>query len=160
MENLITICQEAAVESMQSFIKTFSYVPDDKLTWKPFPTAKSAMRIAAHTALYVNRFAEMLRDRRLPVGDEIPGIRARMNAAEEALTDRQEMERVFQRNTEEFVRVIELLTPAEIDSMLDSTFGYPVPLTFLMWLPSRHTIGHEGQIDYLQTCWDDQEVHF
>ena len=160
MENLVTICQEAAVEAMESFLKTFSFVPDDRLTWKPCPTANSAIRIAAHTALYVDRFAIMLRNRRLPIEEEIPGIQAVMNAAEEALTDRQEMERVYRRNTEEFVRVIASLTTAETGSMLDSTFCYPVPMTFLMWLPSRNALGHEGQIDYLQTCWDDKVVHF
>ncbi|MGI8924225.1 MAG: hypothetical protein ACR2HJ_09365 [Fimbriimonadales bacterium] len=57
---------------MEEFLKTFSFVPDDKLNWTPSPTAKTAIRIAAHTAIYAGNFAKMIRDRKLPFGDEIP----------------------------------------------------------------------------------------
>ena len=33
-------------------------------------------------------------------------------------------------------------------------------MTFLMKLLGVHAFGHTAQIDYLQTCWGDQEVHF
>ena len=35
-----------------------------------------------------------------------------------------------------------------------------MPMTFLMNLPGIHANAHAAQIDYLQTCWGDQEVHF
>jgi hypothetical protein len=50
MESLIASCKESAVWGMNVFLTTFSFVPDDKLNWTPAPTAKGAMRIAAHTA--------------------------------------------------------------------------------------------------------------
>jgi hypothetical protein len=28
-----------------------------------------------------------------------------------------------------------------------------------MTIPAKHLYGHAAQIDYLQTCWGDQEVH-
>jgi len=43
---------------------------------------------------------------------------------------------------------------------LESGFGWSVPMTWLMNLPGRHAMSHGAQIDYLQTCWGDQEVHF
>lgn len=65
--DLIESSKQSAVSCMEYFLRNFSHVPDDKLEWTPTQTAKSAMRIAAHTALYAGRFAKMIRDRRLPV---------------------------------------------------------------------------------------------
>ena len=145
---------------MEHFLKVFSFVPDDKLHWTPVPTAKSAIRIAAHTAIYAGVFAKMIRDRKLPFGDEIPEFVARNTAAEESLTSRTEMENLFRKNTEDVLAALDALTPEEIGMTLDPGLGWTMPMTFLMKLPGVHAVGHTAQIDYLQTCWGDQEVHF
>src|SRR5690349_23220267 len=106
---------------MEQFLKTLSFVPDDKLDWTPAPTAKGAIRIAAHTAIYAGNFAKMIRDRKLPFGDEIPEFVARMEAAEKALTSRTEMESLFRQNTHELVAALDTLTPEAIDTTLDSS---------------------------------------
>lgn len=159
MEILVASCKDSAVRGMEVFLKTFSFVPDDKLNWTPSPTAKSAIRIAAHTAIYAGRFAAMIRDRRLPT-DDIPAFVARIDAATEALTSRTEVENLFRKNTEEVLAALDTLTPEAIGTTLDSSLGWTMPMTFLMNLPGIHAICHAGQIDYLQTCWGDQEVHF
>ncbi len=145
---------------MEQFLKTFSFVPDDKLNWTPSPTAKSAIRIAAHTAIYAGVFAKMIRERKLPFGDEIPEFVARIDAAEEALTSRAEMESLFRKNTDEALAALDTLTPEAIGMTLDTSLGWTVPMTRLMMLPGTHAFSHAAQIDYLQTCWGDQEVHF
>jgi len=145
---------------MEVFLKTFSFVPDDKLNWTPAPTAKSPIRIAAHTALYAAIFAKMIRDRRLPFGDEIPEFVARVEASEKEITSRAEMESLFRKNTQEALAALDTVTPEVIALTLDSGLGWTMPMTFLLKLPGIHAICHAGQIDYLQTCWGDQEVHF
>ncbi len=145
---------------MEQFLKTLSFVPDDKLNWTPSPTAKSAMRIAAHTAIYPSVFAKFIRDRKLPFGDEIPEFVARISAAEEAITSRAEMESLFRKNTDEVLAALDTLTPEAIGSTLDTGLGLTIPMTFLMNLPGMHALSHAAQIDYLQTCWGDQDVHF
>ena len=160
MESLVAACKESAVQGMEQFLKTFSFVPDDKLNWAPSPTAKSAMQIAAHTAVYASVFAKMIRDRKLPFGDEIPEFVARIKASAEAVSGRAEMESVFRKGTEEAIAALDTLTPEAIDISLDSGLGWSLPMTFLMALPGTHAYSHAAQIDYLQTCWDDQEVHF
>lgn len=181
MESLITSSKKSAVNGMEQFLKVFSFVPDDKLDWTPARTAKSAMRIAAHTAIYPAVFAQMIRERKLP-SDDIPGFVARMVAAEEGLSRisppptpsprtlhrgegvpgdrRAEMEGVFRKGTDEVVAALDTLTPEAIGMSLDSGLGWSMPMTFLMSLPGVHAYTHTGQIDYLQTCWGDQEVHF
>jgi hypothetical protein len=159
MDSLATSCKESAVLGMGVFLKTFSFVPDDKLNWTPSPTAKPAIRIAAHTAIYAGNFAKMIRERQLPSGD-IQAFVELVEAAEKALTSRTEIESLFRRNTDEVIAALDTLTPEAIDTPLDSSLGWSLPMTFLMQLPGIHALSHAAQIDYLQTCWDDQDVHF
>ncbi|HRJ95945.1 MAG TPA: DinB family protein [Fimbriimonadaceae bacterium] len=160
VESLVESSKVTAVEGMEYFLRNFSFVPDDKLTWTPAPTAKSAIRIAAHTALYAGIFAQMMRDRKLPFGDEIPAFVARNEAAETMLIDRAEMERVFRRNTDAVIDTLDDLTPEAIDIVFDAALGFSVPMRRLMNMPGWHATLHAGQIDFLQTCWDDQEIYF
>lgn len=160
MESLIASCKESAVGGMEVFLKTFSFVPDDKLDWTPAPGAKSAIRIAAHTAVTAGNFAKMIRDRKLPIGEEIPELVARTAAAEEALIDRTEIESLFRQNTDDVIAALDTLAPEAIGLRLDSSLGWSMPMTFLMNLPGMHAMCHAGQIDYLQTCWGDWDVHF
>ncbi len=160
METLVDSCKELAVGGMEEFLKTFSFVPDDKLTWTPAPTAKSAIRIAAHTALYPALFAGMIRDRKLPASDNLAQWLAQRNAAEAAIKNRQEIEHIFRKGSDEVLAALDSLSPNEIGSSLDSGLGWSMPMTTLMNLPGMHAFSHAAQIDYLQTCWGDQEVHF
>lgn len=160
MESLVASCKESAVRGMEQLLKTFSFVPDNKLTWTPTPTAKSAIRIAAHTALYAGIFARMIKDRKLPASDNLTEWLAQRNAEEVAITSRTEIESIFRKGTDEVIAALDSLTPEAIGTSLDSGLGWSMPMTFLMKLPGIHATGHTGQIDYLQTCWGDQEVHF
>lgn len=159
MEPLTASSKDSAVRGMEIFLKTFSFVPDDKLNWAPAPTAKSPIRIAAHTALYAGRFASMIEDRKA-AADNLEELLARWNAEETALTDRDEIERVFRKNTDRVLAALDSLDPEAIGMTIDSGVGFTMPMTFLMSLPGHHALAHAAQIDYLQTCWDDQEVHF
>jgi hypothetical protein len=159
VEDLISSSKESAVQGMEMFLRNFSHVPDDKLTWQATPTAKSALRIAAHTALYAGRFARMLRDRELPKPDSLEEWLAEREAEEVAITTREQMERVFREGTDEVLAALGSLTPEEVASTLDSGQGWTMSMAFLMGLPGWHATLHMGQIDFLQTCWGDQEVY-
>ncbi|MCW5937521.1 MAG: DinB family protein [Fimbriimonadaceae bacterium] len=159
-ECLVEFCKKSAVAGMEEFLRVFKYVPDDKLHWTPVPTAKSALRVGAHTAVAAGNFARMIRERRVPYGDEIPDFVARTRAEEEAITTREEMESVFRKNTEAVLAALDGLTEEDFAISLDSGQGWSMPMTWMMKLPGTHAFSHHGQIDFLQTCWDDQEIHF
>ncbi len=141
------------------FLRNFSHVPDDKLTWTPTPTAKSAIRIAAHTALYSGRFARMINERKLPAPENLTEWLAQRDAEEIAVTSRAEMEAIFRKGTDEVLAALDDLTPEDIEMSLGSGQGWSMPMSHLMKLPGWHATLHTGQIDFLQTCWDDQEVY-
>jgi len=144
---------------MELFLRNFSKVPDDRLTWTPTPTAKSAIRIAAHTALHAGRFAQMIRERALPKVENLDQWLAQRNTEEDLLTSRAEVEAVFREGTAQVISALESLTPVEIESTLDSGQGWQMSMIWVMGLPGWHATLHTGQIDYLQTCWDDQEIY-
>lgn len=158
--DLVEFSKRSAVASMEDFLRNFSYIPDEKLDWRPAPTAKSGMRIAAHTALFAVRFAKMIRERELPGQDGIDAWVARCVEEEIDLTDRGEMERVFRAGTAEVLSALDGLRAEDIELTLGSESGFSVPMRHVMGLPSFHATVHMGQIDFLQTCWDDQEVYF
>ncbi|MCW5940856.1 MAG: DinB family protein [Fimbriimonadaceae bacterium] len=155
----IESAKRAAVGGMEYFLRNFSHVPDDKLHWTPTPTAKSAIRIAAHTALYAARFARMIRDRRLPATGNLTEWLAQRDAEEKAVTTREEMERAFREGTAEVLAALDTWKPEDLEGSLDSGQGWSMPLTQLIALPGWHATLHAGQIDYLQTCWNDQQVY-
>lgn len=159
MDNLVDSCKKSAVQNMEIFLRNFSHVPDEKLDWTPTHTAKSAIRIAAHTALYAGRFAKMIKDRKLPAPDNLTEWLAERNAEEIAVTCREDIETIFRTGTAEVIEALDSLTAEEIGSSLDSGQGWSMSMNFLMNLPGWHATLHTGQIDFLQTCWDDQTIY-
>lgn len=141
------------------FLRNFSFVPDDRLHWCVTPTSKSPLRIAAHTALHASRFAKMIRDRRLPQPDELESWLAQREAEELALTTREEVETAFRKGLEEVLAALDSLSDADVEMSLDTGFGSKMPMKQVMNLPGWHATLHLGQIDFLQTCWDDQHVY-
>lgn len=67
----IEAAKQRAASAMEMFLRNFSKVPKDRLHWQAAPGAKSPLRIAAHTALYAARFAEMMETRALPQPDNL-----------------------------------------------------------------------------------------
>jgi hypothetical protein len=159
VNGVIAESKESAVQGMELFLRNFSYVPEDRLRYTPTPTSKSALRIAAHAALYAARFARMIRERKLPVVDNLDRWLADMEAEEVALTTRAEIEAVFRQGTNELIAALELLNHEDLELRLDSGQGWTMHMTDLIKLPGWHATLHTGQIDYLQTCWGDQEIY-
>jgi len=159
MNPAIELSKLTATQGMDLFLRNFSYVPDDKLTWSPTPTSKSALRIAAHAAVTNGNFAQMIRDRKLPAGDDIPGFVERTTAAEMAITSREEMEKVFRANTQAVLDALDTLSDEDVEIVFDSGQGWTMSMGFLMRLAGWHATLHLGQIDFLQTCWDDQQIY-
>ncbi len=159
MHDFVALSKKRAVQEMEMFLRNFAHIPDDKLDWTPTPPAKSAIRVAAHTALYAGRFAAMIRERKLPAVENLDEWLAQRTAEEVAITSRTEMERIFREGTEEVIAALDSLSEEEVGMTLDSGMGWSLPMTQLMGFAGWHATLHCGQIDYLQTCWDDQEVH-
>jgi hypothetical protein len=156
MEDMITMCKVRATEAMNSFLHALSFVPADKLNWSPTPTAKSAFQIAAHCAGYSGAFAVIIRAGKfLPIEEFL----AMVQSAIDGIATLEQAEAVLRKGIAETIAALDTVKPEQIDSMIEAPSLGQTPFTFFMTLPAYHLDGHTAQIDYLQTCWDDQEVH-
>lgn len=155
----IELCKNDAKNCKDMFLRNFSHVPDDRLNWTPTPTAKSALRVAAHTALYYSRFAEMIRDRATPKVENLEAWLEERASQEIELTTREAVVAAFESGLAEVNAALDGLRDDEVNLEIDSGQGWSMSMRFMMRLPGWHATLHMGQIDYLQTCWDDQEVY-
>jgi len=154
--DFIAYSKERATEAMDYFLRVLSFVPEDKLTWKPAPTAKSALEIAAHCAGYSGVFAWIIRAGKFPCS--VDEFRATVNAAIDSVTTVEEAETMLRQGIADSVAALDIVKPEQVGSFVESPQGQ-TPFNFFLTLPATHLEGHVAQIDYLQTCWDDQEVH-
>lgn len=157
--DLIESVKQRTLSSMEMFLRNFSKVPDDKLNWQATPTAKSALRIGAHTALYSSRFACMIKTRTLPAPTNLTDWLAGLEAEETAVTSREEVVRIMREGTDEVLEALDALKPEDLDFNFDSGQGWSMTMLQVIGLPAFHATVHCGQIDFLQTCWDDQEIY-
>jgi hypothetical protein len=159
MDSVVENCKKSAVDGMNLFLRNFAHVPNDKLNFQVTPTAKSPLRIAAHTALYMGRFAKMMRERKVPSSDGLDAWLQQVEAEERAITTREAMEAAFRAGTDEVLAVLDSLTPEDLEFSFDSGQGFSFSMRQMMAMPGWHATLHTGQIDFLQTCWGDQHVH-
>jgi hypothetical protein len=69
------------------------------------------------------------------------------------------MEDVFRSGTDAVLAALDSFPEALLESTLDSGQGWSASAKWLIQLPGWHATVHLGQIDFLQTCWDDQEIY-
>lgn len=150
-------CKKTTLENKHRFETTLSFVPDDKIGFKPSDTARSALQLAAHVAFSNDSFAMIIR-REMPTSGDLSEVFRKQQEAEAAITTRAEAIAKLEDSTNAVL--------AAIDTINDETIGVDVPtpvftapMTFWMYLPARHLDNHAAQIDYLQTIWGDMEWH-
>jgi len=156
MEDFIAICKERTTKAMDNFLRDLSFVPADKLTWKPTPTAKSALEIAAHCAGYSGRFASVIRAGKFPWSVE--EFLDPIQSAIKSITTLEQAETMLRKGIDDSLAALDTVKPEQVPSTIESPQGQ-TPFKFFLTLPAMHLEKHGAQIDYLQTCWGDQEVH-
>lgn len=156
MEDFIEVCKERATEAMDHFLHDLSFVPADKLTWSPTPTAKSALEIAVHCAGYSGGFASIISAGNFPYSRE--EFRGTIQAAIDSITTLEQAETMLRKGIADTITALDIVKPEQIGALIDAPHGR-TPFKFFLTLPALHLEKHGAQIDYLQTCWGDLDVH-
>jgi hypothetical protein len=156
MEDFIAMCKERTTEAMDRFLHDLSFVPADKLTWSPTPTAKSALEIAAHCAGYSGEFSSIISAGKFPWSVE--EFRGRVQSAIDSITTLEQAETMLRNGIADTIAALDTVRPEQIGAIIDAPHGR-TPFKFFLTLPAFHLETHGAQIDYLQTCWGDLEVH-
>lgn len=136
-----------------------TFVPDEKLSWSPSSTSRSAIGLAAHCGLTSRAFVDLMVGR---MPDPMPSLEVFFRdlvSAEKAIDSREAANALIDDSTEELISAIKSLSDEQIASSPETPFG-PIPMTYLLGLFSSHIDGHIAQLEYLQTVWGDFNLHY
>lgn len=158
MEGMIEAAKKNTKANLDRLLRTFSFVPDDRQTWSPSPTAKSAVQIVAHCAVSNGAFAKIIAGFQFsPASPQ--EIFAAMEVEEKKLNTAEAAREALIKSVEPVYEALDKLTPEQIGAKVRTPF-MTARMPFFMNVPALHMGNHASQIDYLQTCWGDTDPHF
>ena len=139
-------------------LRTFAYVPDDKLSWSPSEHARSALWLVGHCGEANRAFATFLRGETMPMtGDPAQASAAIRNAGRD-VRSREEAERSVRESSDDMLTALDGVTEERMGSLSQTPFG-PMPFTIWIEAARTHMGNHARQLDYLQTIWGDLTDH-
>ena len=122
-------------------------IPEEKLDWKPAPTAKSALEIANHIGGYILSMTPVLGGQEWRWPEFAPA------------TSREEAQSLLTTAAEEYVAALRRVSPDLLRQVVQVPAG-AFPLARAAAFPVVDLIHHRGQIIYIQTLLGDAEDHF
>jgi hypothetical protein len=123
------------------------FIPEDKLDWKPAPSAKSALEIVNHLAYFLAAMAPVIRGAEWAEPQFTPAA----NLAEAQST----LESV----AEDYAAALRTVSAADLGRIVRLPFG-EFPLARAATMGVVDAIHHHGQIAYIQTLLGDEAMHF
>jgi hypothetical protein len=156
--DLITQSKQATEEAKSQLLKTLGFVPEDKPTWSPSSTARSAVQIVSHCGMANQAFATLLRGEPLALPSDPEEAARVIREAGKDIATREAAVKMLEESTAEVLAALDTVTEERAATSPNSPFG-PLPFSVWMQVPGMHMGGHARQIDYLQTIWGDQQDH-
>jgi uncharacterized damage-inducible protein DinB len=126
-------------------IYNLDFVPDDKLDWKPAPTASSVLEIINHVLMPFTGMAALLES-------------GEWKAEGGTATNRDEAKQALQQASDRYVAALENVKMEDFSRTLALPFG-PMPFGVAVSIPVIDLIHHHGQIAYIQALLGDTESH-
>ena len=153
----IDAAKSETARASEALLKTFAFVPDEKLGWSPSETSRSGLWILGHCGSANAAFARGIRGEAFPPMSLEEFSRMVWEAGKDTAT-REEAVRSVQESTAEVLTALDGLTPERGAGMVQTPFG-PMPMAFWMTFAGGHMTGHAHQVEYLQTVWGDHQGH-
>jgi hypothetical protein len=133
----------------RSLAHNLQFIPEEKQDWKPDPSAKSPLEVAAEAVRVIHMYRPMLEGPDFPKErPEWPQPRTLAEAGE-----------LLTRSAEEYASLLEAAGP-ELDRAQAMPFGGVFRGTRAACYPLLDVLNHHGQILYLQTLLRDAEMHW
>ncbi len=120
------------------------FVPEDKLSWKPAPEAKSVLEIINHASNTVHTFTHAI------TGSHQHQL--------QPATDRAGAKALVTQVVQAHLNLLRTLTPPDLEQMVATPVGQ-LPKGIAAGLPVVELINHHGQITYIQSLLGDLESH-
>lgn len=124
------------------------FIPEDRLAWKPAPTANSALEIVNHICGFIVPMIAVARGGEFKHSDDF-----------RPATDLKSAQDLVTRCSADYAAALLTVDPSRLGGQTELPFGtFPTPQALSM--PVVDLIHHHGQIAYLQTLLGDTEMHF
>lgn len=120
------------------------FIPDDKLTWKPAPEAKSVMEIVKHMTGTINMMTS--------------GLNGTQPGQLPTASNREEAKALVSQVVDAHLAKLRSLTPQELEGKVALPIG-EFPMAVAAGLPVVEIINHHGQITYIEELLGDAESH-
>jgi hypothetical protein len=132
----------------RSLAYNLTFIPAERLDWKPEPGSKSALEIAREVVGGMRMYLPILRGGEWGNKTPYPPVTTR----EEALS-------LLAETAEEYAAALETAGPKELDRLVDIAGG-PLRAARAVLFPVMDLYHHHGQVCYLQTLLGDREQHW
>jgi hypothetical protein len=123
----------------------FLRLPEDKRTWSPAATSRTALNQMAEVAMLNGNTAQTIADRAFPADFDMDTYFKDLTALS---TDWPKVKAMLDANTAKAVAAIEAVPESDLQVEIQSPFG-PLKLEQIMAYPYWNTCYHEGQINYI-----------
>lgn len=157
--NPLDQAKDALLRTTGRMLVLVAETPDDKLFWKPSPSARSIGEIVAHSAHALANITSQLQGTPFPVPTS-----AQANAGflehDAAFSDRASLLSYFEEKRDGYIECLESFGEGDLDRLATLPFGLgEIPLRFFIGAGADHTSGHVAQIEYVQTIYGDHNWH-
>ena len=136
---------ELATWASKNAAYNLDFVPDDKLDWKPAPTANSALEVANHI---IKSF------------HWVTGLVNGKESTSPTAATKEEAQKMLREGGEAFAKLLTGLKEDELKRMIELPWGAKMPLEEVVGLGAIDAIHHRAQICYIQTLLGDTQDHF
>lgn len=140
-------------------IELLDATPDERLSWKPAPHARSIVEIAAHTAHALRNILSQMKGTPFDLATSAEANAAFL-AHDKEFTDREKVKAYLNESRHEYGQFLAGLTEDDLDRLEALPFGLGLaPIRYFTMAGANHTSGHNAQIEYVQTLYGDTDWH-
>ena len=158
LKRTIAESKRAVEATRDNLLKTFTFVPDEKLEWSPSASARSPLWIVAHCGATNHAFATFLRGETMPFPEDPAELTMAIRNGGKDVRTREEAVRSIERSTDEVLAALDTVTEERMGSTSQTPFG-PLPFTIWIQAATTHMNDHARQLDYIETIWGDLNDH-
>ena len=160
-------CRVSPIESTQAelirtkdrMLRLMEETPEDRLMWKPSPSARSIIEIVAHSANSLGNILLQLQGVPFAVSTSAEA-NVQFLAHDAEFNDRSAAAAYLEQKCADYVAFLSTLNPQDLEEMRTLPFGLgEAPLGYFMTMGAAHTMGHISQIEYIQTLYGDLDWH-
>ena len=128
----------------KNICNNLDFIPEDKFTWKPAPTAKSPLEIVEHMTETLNMMTS--------------GVTGEPKKELPTVTTRAGAKQLISEMINDHVSKIRGLSDAQMQETAHLEIG-DFPMSMAVGMPVIECINHHGQFTYIETLMGDNESH-